>query len=190
MEKIEIPANTVCFPMPVSIIGANVDGKPNFLTAAWFTMGCLKPPCIMVTLGKTHYTNPGIKENKCFSISIPSVSMAEVTDFCGIVSGSKHDKSKTFEVFYGKLEKAPMIKGCPYTAECRLIQVVDLHGEEIFIGEIAGAYIDEKCLTDGMPDFKKIDPLMLTVLNPKYYSTGPEVGPAWKIGKNLLKKSG
>ena len=96
--------------MPVSLVGAHVDGKPNFLAVAWFTMVSYKPPRIAIALGKGHYTNPGIKENKTFSVCLPSEDMAEITDYCGIVSGNKTDKSEIFDLFYGELKTAPMIR--------------------------------------------------------------------------------
>jgi flavin reductase (DIM6/NTAB) family NADH-FMN oxidoreductase RutF len=64
-----------------------------------------------------YYTNPAIKENGTFSVNIPLATMADVTDYCGLVSGKKCDKAKMFETFYGKLKTAPMIKECPYNEE-------------------------------------------------------------------------
>ena len=89
MEKIELSAKTICYPMPCSLVGVNVGGKPNYLTVAWFSTVNVKPPYHMIALGKAHYTNPGIKENGTFSVNIPSAAMADVTDYCGIVSGNK-----------------------------------------------------------------------------------------------------
>ena len=34
MAKVTIEHKTVVYPMPAFLIGANVDGKPNFMTAA------------------------------------------------------------------------------------------------------------------------------------------------------------
>ena len=89
MDKINLGSTIPAYPMPVSLVGAHVDGKPNFLAVAWFTMVSYKPPRIAIALGKGHYTNPGIKENKTFSVCLPSEDMAEITDYCGLVSGKK-----------------------------------------------------------------------------------------------------
>jgi len=99
MDKINLGSTIPAYPMPVSLVGAHVDDKPNFLAVAWFTMVSYKPPRIAIALGKGHYTNPGIKENKSFSVCLPSEDMAEVTDYCGIVSGKKTDKSGLFDLF-------------------------------------------------------------------------------------------
>jgi len=190
MEKIEIGKSRVFYPMPCSLVGANVTGKPNYLTVAWFSMVNPEPPYLAVAMNKAHYTNSGIKENGTFSVNIPSAQMAEATDYCGIVSGKKVDKSHVFETFYGKLETAPMIRECPFSVECRLVQTVELPAEELFIGEIVAAYCGEGCLTDGAPDLRKINPFVLIMPDRKYLALGQELGPAWQMGKKLIKPTG
>jgi flavin reductase (DIM6/NTAB) family NADH-FMN oxidoreductase RutF len=188
MGKIEIGEGRVVYPMPCSLVGANVAGKPNYLTVAWFSMVNPDPPYLAVAMNKAHYTNAGIKENRTFSVNIPSAEMAEVTDYCGMVSGRKADKAALFKTFYGKLKTAPMIQECPFSVECRLVQTVDMPGEELFIGEIAAAYCEEGCLTEGAPDLKKIKPLLLLMPDRKYLALGQEIGPAWKMGKKFINK--
>jgi len=187
-EKIELSAKTICYPMPCSLVGVNVGGKPNYLTVAWLSTVNVKPPYLMISLGKAHYTNPGIKQNGTFSVNIPSAPMADVTDYCGIVSGNKYDKAKLFETFYGKLKTAPMIKECPYNVECKLVQTIDIPDHELFIGEIIAAYSDERYLANGLPDLRKIAPFILSIPERKYVALGAEVGPAWEMGKKLIPK--
>jgi len=188
MAKIEIDGGRVFYPMPCSVVGANVEGKANYLTVAWFSMVNPEPPYLAVAMNKAHYTNAGIKANGTFSVNIPSVDMAEKTDYCGVVSGRKFDKAAVFETFYGKLETAPMIREFPFNAECRLVKTIDLPAEELFIGEIIAAYCDETCLTEGVPDLNKINPFILSMSDKKYRALGPEVGAAWQIGTKLIKK--
>jgi len=189
MDKIEVNINMTCYPMPCMLIGTMVGEKANFMTVAYFSQVSLKPPYILAALDKEHYTNAGIKETGAFSINIPSTSMAEVTDYCGLVSGKKFDKSTVFEVFYGKEGKAPMIVECPYNLECKLVQIIDLAGDELFIGEIVAAYSDDRYLTDGIPDMAKVDPLLLSVPQMAYLSVGSHVGRAFKMGKSRIRKS-
>jgi len=183
MDKINMGSTIPAYPMPVSLVGAHVDGKPNFLAVAWFTMVSYKPPRIAIALGKGHYTNPGIKENKTFSVCLPSEDMAEITDYCGIVSGKKTDKSEIFDLFYGELNTAPMIRACPLNMECTLVEIVESSLNEIFIGEIVGTYTEERFLTDGKSDFKKIKPLILSQPDTSYWSLGEPLAKAWSIGK-------
>ncbi len=186
MEKIEVARDLVCYPMPCSLVGAQVEGKPNYLAIAWFTMVNPKPPYVAIAMNKVHYTNAGIKENKTFSINIPSMDMVEKADYCGLVSGRKYDKSKLFETFYGKLKTAPMIKECAFNAECRLIQTVELPAEELFIGEIVAVYTEERYLSAGIPDIMKMKPFFLQLPQKTYLKLGTELGPAWDMGKKLI----
>ena len=168
MDKINLGSTIPAYPMPVSLVGAHVDGKPNFLAVAWFTMVSYKPPRIAIALGKGHYTNPGIKENKTFSVCLPSEDMAEITDYCGIVSGKKTDKSEIFNLFYGELNTAPMIIDCPLNMECTLVEIVESSLNEIFIGEIMGPYTEERFLTDGKSDLKTASQTQFRILeNPR-----------------------
>jgi flavin reductase (DIM6/NTAB) family NADH-FMN oxidoreductase RutF len=189
VEKIECPAERLSYPMPCSLVGAKVEGKPNYLTVAWFAMVNPKPPYVMVSLNKAHYTNAGVKENGTFSLNIPQGEMVEVTDYCGLVSGRQADKSKLFETFYGKLGTAPMIRECAFNAECRLVKTVETPMEELFIGEIVAAYSDERYLTDGVPDPRKINPLILLMPQRMYVGLGADIAPAWKAGKGLRPQS-
>jgi flavin reductase (DIM6/NTAB) family NADH-FMN oxidoreductase RutF len=109
--------------------------------------------------------------------------MAEVTDYCGIVSGKKTDKSKVFNLFYGELKTAPMIKDCPLNVECKLMEIVESESNEIFIGEIVGTYTEEKFLSDGKLDFRKMKPLILSQPDTSYWRLGEPFAKAWNIGK-------
>ena len=157
MEKIKIDADAFVYPMPMTIVGAVVDGIPNFLAAAWVTRVNFKPPMIMVALGD-HHTNRGIAAHGAFSVNIPDVALLEKTDYVGIVSGRKVDKSTLFGVFYGSLPGAPLVRECPLVMACRLVQTVKLSADTLYIGDIVEAYSEERFLTDGKPDVKKSTP--------------------------------
>ncbi|MEM3586879.1 MAG: flavin reductase family protein, partial [Candidatus Jordarchaeaceae archaeon] len=143
---------------------------------------------ISISLNKAHYTNQGIKENKTFSVNIPSAEMAIVTDYCGLFSGSKIDKSTIFVTFYGKLKTAPMIMECPLNLECKLVQTLEFPVDEVFIGEIVSVYSEKQYLTNGLPDIKKINPLVFSMHDNNYWKIGEKVGQAWNIGKKFKPK--
>jgi flavin reductase (DIM6/NTAB) family NADH-FMN oxidoreductase RutF len=185
MEKIKIePNDAFLYPMPMTIIGAVVDGKANFLAAAWVSRVNFKPPMMMVALG-AHHTNHGIDANGAFSINLPDVALLEKTDYCGIVSGKKVDKSKLFDVFYGSLPGAPLIRECPVSIACRLNQAVKLPFDTLYIGDVVEVHTEERFLTDGKPDIQKINPFTLTMPDNRYWGVGKVVGKAWSDGKKL-----
>ncbi|HUL62821.1 MAG TPA: flavin reductase family protein [Methanocella sp.] len=187
MDKVSIGNNAFIFPMPIVLVGTQAMGKANFMAVGWVSRANASPPMIAVMINKSHYTTPFIVENGTFSVCAPSAGMREKVDYCGLVSGEKVDKSKLFDVFYGALKTAPMIRECPLCIECRLVKAVELPTNDIFIGEIAASYADARCLTDGKPDFKKVDPLLLTMPDNGYWTLGARVGKAWSDGKRLMK---
>jgi len=184
MDKIPVSPDFF-IPMPVVLVGTQVKRKANFMTVGWCSRANANPPMISCSINKVHFTHEGIRENRTFSVNIPSSSLLEKTDYCGLVSGAKVDKSKVFEVFYGTLKTAPMISECPVTMECRLVQAIDLPTNTLFIGEIVGAFADGEIWKDKKPDFRFINPLLLTMPDNTYWTLGKAVGKAWKAGAGM-----
>lgn len=177
------------FPMPAVIVGAKVEGKPNFCTVAYCGIVNMKPPMISIECSNKHYTTQGIMHNEEFSINIPNIEIAELTDFIGMNSGRSVDKSDLFSVFYGDSDKIPLIEEAPINLACKLIKSVELAGEiNLFIGEIVEAYTSEECLHDGKLSIEKINPLIYSTGDKAYYQVGKKVGAAWSIGKNIKEK--
>jgi flavin reductase (DIM6/NTAB) family NADH-FMN oxidoreductase RutF len=186
MRRVKLQANYFSYPMPVTLVGTIVGDQVNFTAVAWMSRVNYRPPMLAVAINKKHYAPEGIRQTRTFSVNIPNENLLMQTDYCGIVSGRNMDKSKVFEVFFGELETAPMIEGCPVCVECKLFDVYDsLPTNYLFIGEIVAVYTEQKCLTDGKPDIKKIRPLILTVPENKYWVIGKQVGNAWKDGLKL-----
>jgi flavin reductase (DIM6/NTAB) family NADH-FMN oxidoreductase RutF len=183
MERIDIGANSLFYPMPVTLVGALVHGRPNFLAVAWVSRVNLNPPILAVALNKVRHTAVGVQENQTFSVNVPGADLVKETDYCGIVSGKEVDKSGLFEVFYGELKTAPMIKRCPMCMECRLIETVSLPTHNLFLGDVVGAYTEERYLTDGKLDIGKVNPFLFSRIDNSYWILGEEIGKAYSIGK-------
>ncbi len=186
MEKIAIDENAFPYPMPMVLVGTLVNGRPNFMAVGWISRVNFEPPMIAVALGKAHYTNEGIHASGAFSVNIPHIDLLEKVDYCGLVSGRKRDKADLFTVTAGPKTNAPMIDECPLCMECRLVRVVDLPSNALFIGEIAGAYADADCCSGGKPDIGKMRPFTLTMPDNRYWEIGPSAGKAWSAGKRIM----
>jgi flavin reductase (DIM6/NTAB) family NADH-FMN oxidoreductase RutF len=114
--------------------------------------------------------------------------MVQETDYCGLVSGRRVDKTTLFSVFYGTLKTAPMIAECPISMECKLTKVVDFPKHDIFIGEIVATYAEEAVLTDGIVDYSKVQPFFFTMTDNGYWKLGERFAQAWSVGKVIEKK--
>lgn len=187
MARVKIN-NDFYLPMPTTLVGMTVKGKPNFCAVGWITRVNYKPPMIGIALYKTHYSPIGIKENKTFSVCIPGADLVKETDYCGIASGKKIDKSKFFSIFYGDTKTAPMIKECPINIECELYKTVILPDDILFIGKVRNVYVDKKFLSNGKVDYKKVKPFIFTVPDRTYSLLGKKIGKAYSIGLTLKKK--
>lgn len=188
MKKIRIGKN-VFLPMPVTLIGTEIGGRPNFLTAGWIARVNADPPMIAVGINRANATPEGIRKNGTFSVNLPTTAMLQATDYCGLVSGKDTDKSGIFDIFRGSLTGAPMIQDCPLTMECRVTEIIELPTHLLFIGEIMGGYANEGVITGGKHDLKAIDPLLLTMPDNRYWTLGVYAGKAWSEGKRLLKET-
>ena len=174
--------------LPVVVVGAKVQGKVNFCTIAWATMIDDEPPKMAVVMGKDRRTKDGIRENRTFSINLPDVGTAAAADHCGLVSGYKEDKSKVFDVFFGKTLTAPMAREWPVHVELTLDEIIELEGTDIVIGEVEEVYVDESRLTDGVPDMDKLQLLMYLSSGALYFTKGKTVAEAFKVGKDFRPK--
>jgi flavin reductase (DIM6/NTAB) family NADH-FMN oxidoreductase RutF len=182
MEKIKIKKDLFCLPWTQTILGTHLNGKVNFMALDWLTRVNYQPPMLGICVNQNNASSTAIKDTREFSVNVPSEDMTEITDYAGVVSGKNVDKSRLFPVFYGELKAAPMITSCPITIECQLVETVQLPTNNFFIGEIFQIYSEERFLSEGKPDVKKIKPFLLTMPDNRFWSIGKKIGNAWKDG--------
>ncbi len=188
MDMVRVDPNVLPV-MPVCLVGSMVDGRPNFMTVAWFTRLSYKPPMVGAAINHRQHTRQGIVETGTYSMCFPGRALLELTDYCGLVSGRNADKGALFDVFFGELGSAPLIRECPLCLEVAVAQAVEVAANTLFIGEIKAAHAHTDVLTDGRPDMVKIDPLLLTMPQNGYFALGERVGEAWSAGKNRKKET-
>ena len=176
-------------PMPALLVGANVNGKPNFMAVAWAGIANGEPPIISLAIRPARHTLIGIREHSEFSVNVPSVAQARQVDFCGVKSGAKVDKVArcAFTVFSGVLQNAPLIEECPVNLECIVRQIVELDSHCLVLGQIVETHVSENCIGDGGSiDFAAMEPIVF-LDNPtgKYYGLGKEIAKAFRVGLDL-----
>ncbi len=189
-KKVVLGPQTLVYPMPAFLIGARVDGRPNFMVAAWGGVANSEPPMVSVAIRHQRYTYRGVKQTGMFSVNVPSATMVRETDYCGIESGAREDKTAAcgFTLFYGKLEEPPLIQECPVNLECAVVHELDLGSHVLFIGEVKETHVSEECLSDGRPDVGKINPLVFaTGARQEYYSLGEVIAKAFNVGKAIKR---
>lgn len=187
--KVKLGALPFVYPIPIILVGANVQDRPNYATLGDCGIMGLTPALVYVSLSHGHYTTQGILENGTYSINLPSTDLLAVTDYCGIVSGREVDKSELFETFYGELGTAPMISACPVNLECKVIKEFLIQHRHIFVGEVVQAHVDEAFVTERegrrvLADLTRLDPIIYALDN-RYYRIGESIGVGYSEGKTL-----
>ena len=188
MNKKKLGPMPVIWPHPTVLVGANVDGKPDFAAVAWTGVAAGNPPAVTVGLQPQRYSLKGIYQNRNFSVNIPSVDLVKETDYCGLVSGKDTDKVRDckFKVFYGNLNTAPLIEQCPINLECEVMHILNLGSHHLVVGKVVEVHFSEDCLTDGKPDIKKVKPFAFGPGG--YFVIGDTFAEAFKIGWQINPK--
>jgi flavin reductase (DIM6/NTAB) family NADH-FMN oxidoreductase RutF len=185
MKKLKMGPQPMLWAHPTVLVGADVDGKPDFATIAWTGVVASTPPAVSIALQHPRYSLKGIRQNLTFSVNIPSRELVRETDYCGLISGAKTDKVKDckFKVFYGKTPNAPLIEQCPINLECEVRHILNMGSHALVIGEVVETHVSEDCLTEGKPDVSKVKPFAF--LPGKYHAIGEAFADAFSIGREI-----
>lgn len=174
------------YPSPVIIAGTVVDNKVNWINVAH--VGIIGYDTIMLSMGKSHYSNKGIEENKTVSINLVNEDMLVEADYVGMVSGKQIDKSNVFKYSMGELKNSPIIETSPLTMECELVDNYKTESHDNFIFKIVHTHVDEKMLNkEGKIDYEKISPILFEMSTRTYLKTGNKIANCWDLGKKYNK---
>lgn len=181
--KKSIGTGLALYPTPLAVVGAMVDGEPNYVLVGH--LGIIGHDRIMISLAVPHYTNRGIKEMGTLSVAVVDEAMLAKADYVGIVSGHRTDKSGVFAFAPGETG-APVIEEAPVVMECRVDDVYETKGFESFICKIVAVHADESVLTaEGKIDYRALKPVLFEMPTYEYLRTGDAIAPCTTLGKEL-----
>ena len=174
---------TMCYPMPVFIIGTyNEDGTPNAMNAAWG--GISEETEISICVDSAHKTAQNLIARKAFTVSMATVQSLTACDYVGIVSGNQEpDKfaKAGFHATKSEFVDAPLIDELPMALECELISY-DPDTCRL-MGRIINVCADEAVLGEsGKVDVSKLRPITYDSMNHHYLVLGEKVGQAFHDG--------
>ena len=169
------------YPKPLTVVGAEVDGKVNWLVVGH--TGIIGHDRILVSMSKSHYTNRGIRESKKLSINLVSREMLPKADYVGSVSGASADKSKVFEYHWGE-NGTPVIDASPLTMECDVVDIYETEGFDNFVCSIANTYAAPSVLdSNGKLDYMRLKPVLFDFPTYSYIATGEIIGKCLNLDK-------
>ena len=179
--KKNIGKTLALYPTPLVVVGAMVDGKPNWTLVGH--LGILGHDRVFVSMAAPHYSNKGIKEHRTLSINIVNEAMLAKADHAGCVSGSKEDKSELFPWSMGE-NGAPILNEAPVSMACTVEDTYCTPGFESFICTIAATYADESVLTEnGKINYHVLKPVLFEMPTYEYLRTGEVIGKCMRFGK-------
>lgn len=171
--------------MPVLIVAAyDAEGRPNAMNAAWG--GVFTDDHIGICISEGHKTTKNILATRAFTVSMATVEQLAACDYVGIVSGNKEaDKvaKAGFTTSRSEVVNAPIINELPMTVECEMVSY-DTESNHL-VGRIVNVSADERILTDGKIDYRKLRPITYDPISHHYIELGDIVGNAFADGKRL-----
>ena len=181
MEKKNIGNLLALYPKPMTVVGAEVEGKVNWLVVGH--TGIIGHDRILVSMSKSHYTNQGIRETKKLSINLVSREMLPKVDYVGSVSGASVDKSNVFEYHWGE-NGTPVIDASPLTMECDVVDIYETEGFDNFVCSVANTYAAPDVLdADGKLDYTRLKPVLFEFPTYSYIATGEIIGNCLNVDK-------
>ena len=180
-EKQNIGSVLALYPKPMTVIGAEVNGKVNWLVVGH--TGIIGHDRILVSMSKSHYTNQGIMESKKLSVNLVSREMLPKTDYVGRVSGASVDKSEVFAYHWGE-NGSPVIDASPLTMECDVVDIYETERFDNFVCSIANTYAAPYVLDDkGKLDYTRLKPVLFEFPTYSYLATGEIIGKCLNLDK-------
>jgi len=153
---------------PTVLVSSAHGEQRNIMAAAWNMPLDFDPPKIAIVIDKKTYTRELIEASGSFAINVPCRAQAEMVVKVGSSSGrellgkAEADKFSAFELptFAASKIAAPLLEGCVAWLECKVITEPHFQQQyDLFLGEVAAAWADERVFSDGRWHFEGHDEL-------------------------------
>ena len=180
-EKKNIGNVLALYPKPMTVVGAEVEGKVNWLVVGH--TGIIGHDRVLVSMSKSHYTNQGIRKSKKLSINLVSREMLPQADYVGSVSGASVNKSGAFKYHWGE-NGTPVIDASPLTMECNVEDIFETESFDNFICSIVNTYAAPEVLdSEGKLDYTQLKPVLFEFPTYSYIATGEIIGKCLNLDK-------
>lgn len=129
---------------PVIMVSTAREGRNNVMPMSWHTMIDFDPPLLGCVISDESLTFRNLKATKECVVNIPTREIARKALACGGVSGADTDKFARFGLTPVKASKvkAPLVKECYASLECRLHDARLAGKYNLFILRVVKAWAD------------------------------------------------
>jgi len=130
-------------PGPIVLVSSHYQGQSNIMAMGWYSMMQFTPSLVgCFIVGYNHSYEMVRKSGECV-INLPTVELLQEVIGIGNCHGTETDKFKEFELTpqEGNFVKAPLIKECYASFECKVKDERLLDKYNFFILEIVQAHV-------------------------------------------------
>jgi flavin reductase (DIM6/NTAB) family NADH-FMN oxidoreductase RutF len=150
------------FAHPVPLLSVSDGVHENVATMSWISPVSTRPPLLMVAVHPKRYTHELILKSKEFAILVLSNLQQELATLAGTISGKNKNKwdLPQFKLQKKKAKKikAPLLKECRASLECKLVNHFTAGDHTIFISEVIESEFDPEVLPLILFNRKYINP--------------------------------
>ncbi|MDQ8021510.1 MAG: flavin reductase family protein [Moraxellaceae bacterium] len=170
---------------PTVLVSARHDGVEDVMAASWCCALDYAPPKLTVVLDKATATRALVERSGRFVIQVPTAVQAGMTHAVG--NRSLHSEPHKLrecgvELFGIEGHDLPFVAGCSAWLACRLVpEPHNQQAYDLFIGEVVGAWADDRVFRDGHWHFEDADPALRSL----HYIAG---GHFYAIGEAVVVK--
>ena len=151
------------YPYTVALIGAEAEGKKNFMSCAWHTALSFEPPLFGVLISRKRFTHQIISKAREFTVNFIHKKQVMLSARYGRKSGFDMDKIGRFplKLAPSKIIHSPIIDDAYVCFECTLIDARPYGDHDLFVGEVLAIHEEEGSFSDeGVLNPQNVQPLM------------------------------
>jgi flavin reductase (DIM6/NTAB) family NADH-FMN oxidoreductase RutF len=154
------PFSAIVSPRPIAWVSTRAGAGDNLAPYSFFNAVGYNPPKVMFS-GDLRDSVTNARDSGVFAVNIVEAAALAVMN-----ETSARFPRGTDEFAAAGVAKAechaidcPRVADAPATLECRVIQIVDLPGNDhMVIGEVVGIHLRDDCLVDGRFDVLRFNP--------------------------------
>ncbi|MES2510679.1 MAG: flavin reductase family protein [Pseudomonadota bacterium] len=178
------PFNAIVGPRPIGWISSrNAQGKLNLAPYSFFNAFSYRPPMIGFSSEGEKDSLNNIRATKEFCWNLATRPLAEQMNTSSAMVAPEIDEFELARLTPAPSQKvaAPRVAESPVSFECRLSQIVHLHGADgtpmnnwLVLGEVVGIYIARHLLKEGIYDTAAAEPILRGGGAADYFAITPE----------------
>lgn len=130
-------------PGPIVLVSSAWKGQTNVMTMGWHTVMEFTPSLVGCIIAEGNHSHDMVRRSRECVINLPTDDLARTVVGIGNCSGADVDKFEKFKLTAVPAErvKAPLIKECYASFECRLADARLVRRYNFFIFEVVKAHV-------------------------------------------------